>query len=195
MENVLLGCDRIVSVHVTICCCLCLVWLRSRFLLDRSKFFFWFFWGGFNKAPRNNLDRHRWYIKMVLGIVLFYNESLEFYPELISLRGSSRMCPILFLVPLLSLWRPGSWVSAHLGHAAFAPQGLHVSCTPEPLGHSIKDHTRRAVYEVRLRSLFNLGVKFEKTKEVFIVVLFFNLIGLSNLLLNKWKHPKRNFIE
>lgn len=60
---------------------------------------------------------------------------------------------------MLCLSSLSSCVPAHLGHAAFGPQGLHVSRTPEPLGRSIKDHARRAVYEVKLPSLHNLGVK------------------------------------
>lgn len=77
-----------------------------------------------------------------------------------------------FRVSLLCLLSPSRCVSAHLGHAALGPRGLHVSCTPEPLGHSIKDHTRRAFYEVRLPSLHNLGVEW-KNKAVFFIIYFF----------------------
>lgn len=73
----------------------------------------------------------------------------------------------IFEYPNSPFLRLSSYVSAYLGHAAFGPQGLHVSCTPEPLGHSIKDHTGRAVFEARLLGLPNLGVKW-KNKEDFL---------------------------
>lgn len=150
----------------------------NSFLLFKGSVPCCLFWG-FCKAPRDNLDCNRWYINTFFSIifVFFYNDLgtgvslfLEFYPELILVLGWWEWTNPIFVYPYCAFWVPVC-VSAHLGHATLGPRGLHVSCTPEPLGHSIKDHTRRAFYEVRLPSLHNLGVEW-KNKAILFIYLF-----------------------
>lgn len=69
----------------------------------------------------------------VLGVILvFFHNKLgtgvclppEFYPELIC--NVVTLCYCYFGVSLLCLSSLSSCAPAHLGHAAFGPQGLHV---------------------------------------------------------------------